>query len=294
MTYYNGITHKDVKLKNFGKALIYFKTYLKNTKLKNFIALVTCNRIELYSQDKVKLRNFTFKQGKQAIKHLFKVAAGLDSMLLGENEVSVQVKKAFHDSKDHCSGNLAYIFERAIKTSKKIRAETKINYGRTSIPSIAVETITKKYNPKKVLIVGSGMCAGKIAKALSRKKIKEIILSNRNFKRAKDLAKKVNGKAARLDDLNKLIKKVDVTFSTTSCPIPVIYKKDIPTDKHIILVDLAIPYDIDKEIDKMSNTDITRLEHFKRIINKNLKEKKKELQKAMKIINAEVDKIGTI
>jgi|ETNmetMinimDraft_2_1059921.scaffolds.fasta_scaffold20495_2 glutamyl-tRNA reductase len=293
MLYYNGISYKDVKLRNFGKSLMYFKKYLKGKKLKNYVALVTCNRVELYTDIPLKISGFKQKKDRKSILHLFKVAAGIDSLIVGENEIAVQVKQAYERAKKerHCYGGLALVFDRAIKTAKKIRSKTKINHGKTSLASISVETVIKKYKPKNVLVIGSGMLAAKIAKALSRKNVDEIILSNRHFKRAKDLAKKIKGKADKLDNLKKLLETANVVFSATSCPLPVVYNKDVPAGKRIIFVDLAVPNDVDNKVDKMREIETIRLDHFKKIINKNKKEKKKEIRKAEKIINSEVDRV---
>ena len=296
MIYYNGITYKDKKLKNFSLLLEYFKEYLRKNRhnFKNYVALVTCNRIEIYNEKQIKIEGFKQKKGKKALQHLFRVTSGIDSMIVGENEISVQVKQAYERAKKerHCFGNLDVAFNKALKTAKKIRSKTRINYGKVSLASISVETIVEKYAPKRVLVIGSGMLAAKIAKALSRKKIEEIILSNRHFKRASDLAKKIGCKADRLDNLKKLLKKTNIVFSATSCPLPVIYKKDIPehpVHKKTVFVDLAVPNDVDSEIDKMEGVEVIRLEHFKRIINKNKMEKINEIKKAECMINDEVD-----
>ena len=297
MIYYSGISYKDRKLKHFGRALMLLNAYIKKAKPHSYIQLVTCNRIEIYSESKIRIKTFRVMEGKGALRHLFKVTAGIDSMLIGEHEICVQVKNALENSKKHCSSSLASLFQCALKTAKKIRSQTKINRGRTSIPSIAVEMIMKKYKPKKAIIVGSGICAGKIAKALSRKGVDEIILSNRHFKRAMDLAKKVDGKAAKLSEIKDLIKETDVVFSATSCPVPVIYSEDIPKvieKKQLVLVDLACPYDIEKKIDKMKNVKVIRLEHLQKIAEKNIQEKRKEADKATKIIEVEVSRIEFI
>jgi len=285
MIYYNGITYRDVKLGNFAKYLGYFNKYLKGKK--DCIPLITCNRIEVYSIKPLRLKGFRRMEGRKAIKHLFRVCAGLDSMIIGENEIALQVKEACEKNKNK---EINRLFERALKTAKKIRSHTKINHGRVSIASIAVETALSRYKPNKVLIIGSGMLARKIAKALSRKKIEEIILSNRHFKRAKRLARQFNGKAERLDNLKKILNSVNVVFSTTSCPKPVIYKEDIPNSK-IILFDLAVPSDVDKMVGRLRNVEIIRLESFKKILNENKIKKRKEVKKAMEIIEDELKRL---
>ena len=196
MIYYNGVSYKDVKIKHFARLLKAFNEFLKLGKVKNYVSLVTCNRIELYSEENVKIKGFKQKKGKLVLEHLFKVVAGIDSMIIGENEISVQVKDAFEKAKKekHCSSELSEVFERALKTGKRVRSKTKINHGKVSVASISVDEIVKRLRPKKVLVIGSGMLASKIAITLSNKKVKEIILSNRHYKRAKDLAKKILSK----------------------------------------------------------------------------------------------------
>ena len=288
-----GVSFKDIGIKSLGRAINDINDYTLSLNNINFVSLVTCNRAEIYSDKPVRLNGCKIRQGKEALGYLFKVASGIDSMIIGENEVALQVKNAFETAlkEDHCNGELALAFNRALKLAKKARSETRINYGKISLPSIAVELVIKKYNPKKVIVIGSGMLGGKIAKALSRKNIDEIIVSNRHFKRAKKLAEKVNGKAAKLDDIKKLLKKADAVFSATACPLPVLYKKDIPKNKKLVIVDLAVPYDVDKSIDRMENVKVIRFEYFKKIINENKKMKKEEIKKVEKMIDDELKRL---
>ena len=287
-----GVSFKDIRIKSLGRAINDINDYTLSLNNINFVSLVTCNRAEIYSDKPVRLNGYKIRQGKEALGYLFKVASGIDSMIIGENEVALQVKNAFETAvkEDHRNGELALAFNRALKLAKKARSETRINYGKISLPSIAVELVIKRYNPKNVIVIGSGMLGGKIAKALSRKNIDEIIVTIRHFKRAKELAEKVNGKAARLDDIKKLLKNADAVFSATACPLPVLYKKDIPKNKKLVIVDLAVPYDVDKAIDKMKNVEVIRFGFFKKIIGENKKMKKEEIKKVEKMIDDELER----
>ena len=282
MIYYNGITYRDMKANDYSRLLKYFE---RHKKPKGSVSLVTCNRIELYSDNPFTIKGFNHKKGKSAILHLFKVAAGIDSMILGENEISVQVKQALLNSR--CSKELLFIFERALKTAKKIRAKTKINYGRVSIHSMAVEYVVERFKPKKVMVIGTGMLGGKIAKALSRKKLDEIIVSSYRKHRAKKLAAKIGCEFIDFREFGNAVKGVDAIFSATACPVQVIHKEQIPGNK-LVIVDLAVPYDVDRRIDKMENVVVIRLSYFKDMINENKRKKKKEVKKAMEIIYNEL------
>ncbi len=290
MIHQTGISFKETGIKSLGRAINDTNNYISSLKNTNFVSLVTCNRAEIYSDKPVRLNGCKIRKDKEALRHLFEVASGIDSMIVGENEIALQVKNALETAirENHCNRELAFAFNRALKLAKKARSETKINYGKISLPSIAVEFVIKRYNPKKVLVVGSGMLAGKIAKALSRKNIREIIVSNRHYKRAKQLAKKVNGKAAKLDDIKKLLENADAVFSATACPLPVLYKKDIPKNKKLVIADLAVPYDVDKSIDKMKNVEVIRFGFFKKIIGENKRIKKEEIKKVEKMIDDEL------
>jgi len=288
MIYYNGVSYKNIKLKNFGRLLGYFKKYIGKTKLKSYVPLITCNRIELYTDEEVKLNGFVQKKGKAVIKQLYKVTSGIDSMIIGENEISQQVKQAVESSKKHISKKLSLIFERALKTAKKIRSKTKINYGKTSIASIAIEHIIEKYDPKDVAVIGSGMLGGKIAKALSRKKLNEVIVSSYRKGRAEKLANNLGCKFVDFNNFDKIMNKVDVILSATACPISVIHRKHIPKNKKLVIVDLAVPYDVEKSIDKMKNVKVIRFEYFKKIINDNKKKKTKEVKKVRGIIDDDI------
>ncbi len=293
MIYQTGVSFKELGVKNLGRAISNINSYVSDLENKNFIALITCNRAEIYSDNPIKFNGYKIRRGREALKHLFKVASGIDSMIVGENEIALQVKNAFETAikENHSNRELTLAFERALKLAKKARSETKINYGKISLPSIAVDFIIKKYNPKKILVLGSGMLGGKIAKALSRKNVDEIIVSNRHYKRAKELAEKVSGKAAKLDNIKKLLNKADIVFSTTACPIPILHKKDIPKNKKLVIVDLAVPNDVDESVDKMKNVEVIRFEYFKKIINENKKRKKQEIKKIEKMIDNELKKL---
>ena len=290
MIYQTGTSFKEIVADSLARAINDIAREIPNIKNQNFVSVITCNRAEIYSDRPIRLNLCRIRKNKEALRHLFKVACGIDSMIIGENEIALQVKNALEAAikESRCNKELKFAFDRALKLAKKARSETKINHGKTSLPSIAVAFVIKEHNPKKVLIIGSGMLAGKIAKAFYRKKIDEIIVSNRHYKRAKDLAKKVDGKAAKLDAIRNLLKKTHIVFCATACPTYVLYQKDIIPSKKLVIVDLAMPPDVEESIDNMNNITVIRLDYFKKIINENKKKKKAEIKKVERIIDDEL------
>lgn len=294
MLYNLNATYKDFGISNLGRKSREIKEYIKKSNLKDYVALFTCNRAELYSTEFLRLNGLPSLEGRNAIGHLFRVSCSLDSMVIGENEILAQIKNAYNIAllEGHCSDELSSIFGAAIRIGRTARAKTKISHGKTSIASIAVDHVLEDLGikEKNALIIGSGMLAGKLAVALKNKKIDEIILSNRNIERAREIAKKVGGQAHDLNKLPELLKTVNLVFSATSAPHAIITSGKIPRDKKITLVDLAVPSDVSEEVSSMKNVKILKLEFFEKIIKRNLEEKKMEIAKVENIIGKEIER----
>ncbi len=294
MLYNLKTTYRDTGIGRLGSKFNEFEDYIQHSDLNDYVPLFTCNRAELYSTQYMNLDGLPVEGGRGALEHLLRVSCGLDSMVLGENEILSQVKNAHRSAieKEHCSEHLSTFFDSAIRLGRRARAKTRISHGKTSIASMAVDHVfsTAEFRPDKVLILGSGMISGKLATALKNKGAENILLSNRHLERAQILADKVGGKAFGLDRLPELLSVVDIVFSATSAPHPVITPDKIPLDREILLVDLAVPPDASKEVDKLKNVKVVRLDFFEAIAKENLLAKKEEIKKVELMIQNELER----
>src|SRR3954463_13309777 len=209
------------------------------------VILSTCNRVELYaatSMDPAKafaalqeflvhcheyrdpLTDELYKLSEpRSVEHLFKVACGLDSMVLGETEILGQLKKAYELALQHkhTGGRLNKAFQNAFNVAKKIRTETNIQRGSVSVGSVAVELAEKIFNnlsERTVMVIGAGDTSEKTAKSLLSRGAKSIIVANRSFDKAQALALELGGRAVNFDTWLNEFEHVDIVISSTSAP----------------------------------------------------------------------------
>ncbi|MEW5760926.1 MAG: glutamyl-tRNA reductase, partial [Candidatus Thermoplasmatota archaeon] len=240
----------------------------------NAVVLKTCNRFEVYFSNKEymnKLKEYygndmKFFSGKDCIRHLIEVCCGLDSMVVGENQILGQVKNAY-TSANKASPNkkLSILFQRAIHIGKKVRAETKISSGNVSLATVAVEFAERIFGSlkgKNVLILGAGKMAKLLAKNIVNKKINPIIFANRTYEDAKYLAKQLNGKAIKFSELGKYLPKADLVLCATSAPHPIITRDNIEKflRKKIVIIDISNPRNVDESVCLLKNVKLYTLD----------------------------------
>lgn len=258
------------------------------------VVVSTCNRTEFYlaadcasdviAQLESKLAGkvhgheepFYRHEKKEAARHLCKVVSGLDSMLLGETEIFGQVKQAYKAA--HEAGTtgpvLNKLFQKVFSVGKKVRTQTSIQEGSTSIGNVAVELAEKIFGHLKdseVMVLGAGEMSRLTAQALVSRGAKSIIVANRTHDRAIELAEEMNGKAVRFDDWLGVLKDVDVVISSTGAPHTIIHREEIESVRRarkyrpLFLIDIAVPRDIDHsvgEIEEVYLYDIDALEQM--------------------------------
>lgn len=258
------------------------------------VVVSTCNRTEFYlaaenaSAVMARLEKglaekvhgheepFYRHEKREAARHLCKVVSGLDSMLLGETEIFGQVKQAYHAA--HAAGTtgpvLNKLFQKAFSVGKKVRTQTSIQEGSTSIGNVAVELAEKIFGHLKdseVMVLGAGEMSRLTAQALVSRGAKSIIVANRTHDRAIELAAEMNGRAVRFDDWLGVLKDVDVVISSTGAPHTIIHKAEIESVRRarkfrpLFLIDIAVPRDIDHsvgEIEEVYLYDIDALEQL--------------------------------
>ena len=277
------------------------------------LILKTCNRIELYivSESKkdllieiAKKLNFSsditdFYDKEDTISHLMRLSCGLESMIIGEDQILGQIKYFYLLAKKlkTIGPILSLVFHKIIQVGKRARTETKINKGSVSIGSAAVD-LAEKYlidlKGKIILIIGVGEIGILVAKALSDRELDGIYISNRTFEKAKKIADELGGKAIKFESLNNYLRIADVVISATSAPHYILFKKDIENimkyrkNKKLFIVDIANPRDIEDSVSTIENVTLCNIDNLKVLSLKTLETRKEEAKKVQKIISEEI------
>lgn len=309
------ISHKKASIEELQK--VWFENYgdllknvLSDSRINECAVLMTCNRVELYvvgKNTKEFLKNFIEKLNvkneivdiylnDECLEHLLRVSAGLESMIVGEDQILGQLKDFYSLCKKHGAIReiLDIVFSKAIQVGRKVRNLTNINKGSVSIGSAAVELAESKLGSlkkKRVLLIGAGEMGSLVAKAIVNKDVDAILIANRTFSKAKELAKQLGGIAVKFDRLEEFMTKCDVVISATSAPHYIITRDLIERvvkkrKDPILLIDIALPRDIeDANIEKAI---IHTIDDLKEISDKNLRKRYNEAKKAEKIIKEEL------
>ena len=238
-------------------------------------------------------------QGNEAVRHVFRVASSLDSMVLGEPQILGQIKTAYQTAtQSRTSGVLLNrLLHRTFFVAKRVRSETGIGDHAVSISYAAIELGRKIFDSlkdKKVLLIGAGEMAELAVEHLIRHKAGDIYVANRTFERGVNLAKKFNGQAIRFEEIVETLEHVDIIISSTGSVDFVIRKKQIKTVMKkrryspLFFIDIAVPRDIDPEINRLDNAYVYDIDDLKGVIEENLEDRRKEAAKAERIIDEAV------
>jgi glutamyl-tRNA reductase len=287
--------------------------------------LSTCNRVEIIvvSRDPYKtsglLRPFLFGksavsdqefekysylyQGEEAITHLFRVGASLDSMIVGEPQILGQLKQAYKASADNnCTGAILNRFlHKSFSVAKRIRTETNIGGNAVSISYAAVELAKKIFGDlqgKTVMLVGAGEMAELAAEHLLTQGISQVVVVNRTFENAVKLAQRFNGKAAGLDDLIPQLENVDILISSTGAPDLVLKHEDVKPvmnrrmNRPLFLIDIAVPRDLDEKLNKLDNVYLYDIDDLTHVVDINKAERDLEAGRGERIVVEETMKFA--
>jgi glutamyl-tRNA reductase len=281
------------------------------------VILSTCNRVEIYAATPLEpakafaeLKQFlktahAFENPlgeeiytlaePQSLQHLFKVASGLDSMVLGETEILGQLKTAYELARQHkhTGAKLNKAFQRAFNVAKHIRTHTNIQRGSVSVSSVAVELAEKIFSSlaeREVLVIGAGEMSEKTARALLSRGAKSIIVASRSHERAQVLAKEFGGRAVQFDDWAAEFEKIDIAISSTSAPHHILDRAKLEplmkARKHrpLLLIDIAVPRDIAPEVNFLENVYLYNIDDLQSIADDYLKLRKEEIVRCEEII----------
>lgn len=234
------------------------------------------------------------------VEHYFKVLAGLDSLIIGEQQITGQVKESY-DLTHSLNGTDAIInklFNFAMQAKKKVQSDTFLSEGTVSVSFAGVELARKIFSnlaDKKILLIGAGKTAELAAYHFQENGVKNIHVVNRTFENAVELAEKLNGTAHRLEEIATVLLDTDIVISATSSEEYVVTADLIKpiskqrNHKPIFIIDIAIPRDIDPAIDKFDGVFLYNLDDLHEIVKANLEKRKKEIPKSLKIIHEFID-----
>ena len=282
-----------------------FSTLKEQIDVKEYIEINTCNRYEyfLYAEDYNELdldcenKYVIIQYSDEAVLHLFRMTSGLESMIIGEDQILGQVKEAKLKSEreGHCGKKLDAVFTKAIHVGQVVRNKTKINQGSISIGSAAVDLAEENLGDlqdKNVLVIGAGKMGTLVAKALAEKNLKAIFVANRTYYKAIKLAEELEGEAILFDNLEEKLINADLVISSTGAPHAIINKArllkvfDEKIPKKMVFIDIANPRDIEEDV-KEIGIDLFNIDDLRGIAEKNKKLREKEVIEAEKIIKSE-------
>jgi glutamyl-tRNA reductase len=270
-----------------------------------YIEISTCNRKEYYlhsefiPEDEELLshdnQSIVIDYGQSAVMHLLRMTSGLESMIVGEDQILGQVKDAKHkaEKEHHCGKVLNTIFTKAIHVGQVVRNKTNINKGSVSIGSAAIDLAEKhigSLDDKSVLVIGAGKMGRLVAKALAEKDLNAIFVANRTYYVAVELAKDLGGEAILFHDLEEYLATADLVISATSAPHAIITKErllGIEMDyDNIMMVDIANPRDISDDVGELGVKSFN-IDDLREIADENTRLRIKEFSEAENIINDE-------
>jgi len=287
------------------------------------VLISTCNRVELYTAAEDDEANPSHQQvveflaefhglelgevfgdlfertGEDAVRHLFTVAASLDSMVLGEAQILSQVKQAYElATKQNSVGPLTnQIFQSALKVAKRIATETSINEKRVSIPSVAVadfaKNIFERFDDKKILLIGAGEMGEETLTYLKAEGARDVTIVNRSSEKAADLAERFAGRAAPWTELLRLLIDADLVVTTTGATEPIITLdeyRSIETARYqrdLFVLDLAMPRDFDPAIGDCLGVYLYSIDDLEEACRRNRADRDRELPQALAIVEQE-------
>ena len=324
-----GLSHKTAPIEireklSFTKkqASYVHKELTKTEAIKEIMLLSTCNRVELLAVvEAVKSGMTTLKEfltdfhhispeildnvsychiQKDAVRHVFRVASSLDSMVVGEPQILGQLKEAYAlANQDEAVGTLLpHLIERSFHVAKKIRTETGIAKNPVSISFAAVELAKKIFGSlegKTVLLVGAGEMSELAAKHLLASGVKNIYVSNRTYSRAEEMAKIFDGQVMSFSTLKENLQLMDIIITSTGAPHFVFHKEDIQKtlykrkNRPLFFIDIAVPRNVDPAVNKCNDVYVYDIDDLEMLVSANILERQKEARYAEDLIEKHVE-----
>jgi len=323
-----GINHKTAPVEireklsfsgeELGRSL---REVLEHSEFTENMILSTCNRVEIYAttQDAergvVGLKNFLAKWhgvalsefekslyihlGRAAVSHIFRVASSLDSMVVGEPQILGQIKEAHNIAAYHNASGIILnkLLHRAFHVAKRMRTETKIGSSAVSISYAAVELAKKIFGTlegKAIMLLGAGEMAELAARHLVASGAKRVVVVSRTYQRAVNLARTFNGEAIEFDGFHERLEGVDIVISSTGAPNYILRPGDVievikaRKNKPVFFIDIAVPRDIDPEVNEIENVYLYDIDDLQEVVDANKDRRAREAMRAEEIVEEEV------
>ncbi|HEV2096441.1 MAG TPA: glutamyl-tRNA reductase [Chthoniobacterales bacterium] len=279
------------------------------------LVLATCNRVEVYaaaaqaiatdeiarslggneSSSPAEADEFYRYEGVECARHLFRVAAGLDSMVVGETEILGQTKKAYAQAREAGTAgpSLHRLFQRAFRVAKQVRSRTDITRGAVSVGSVAVELAVKIFGDlanRKALVLGAGETSERTARALAAHGVTDLRVSNRSFERGQDLANRVGGRAVPFAEWKEQFRDIDILISSTSAGEPLLTAAMLSpisserADRPLFIIDIAVPRDIAPEVNELEGVYLYDIDSLQTIAAQSLAQRRHQIAAGEEII----------
>lgn len=324
------ITHKQVLMAEIEKLGALDPAQLIRSALalpgaRECVALRTCNRVELYvaTQEPLATRKaledlvngmvpfdadqnlVQYLSGRDSVRHILRVASGLESMIVGEDQIQNQVKEAFEvaERTGAVGPMMSIVFRKAISVGKKVRSETRLNKGCVSVGTAAVELAEEKMGnlaDRNILVVGAGEMATLIAKHLVGKGPRAVFVSNRTYSRAVELAWVLNGKAVRFDSLVEFLSQADVVLVATSATHMVLTADHLrkamafrERTAKIMIIDVSFPRNVEAEVAQLDGVELYDIDGLRGKAEENMIKRRAEMRSAENIIALELEALSS-
>lgn len=297
------------------------ETLQSHPTIEEVVLISTCNRVEvlmttenrhraveavkifLSKSKNVPYENFKeslyFYHGDEAVRHIFRVAASLDSMMVGEPQILGQIKEAYREAIEKKASGviLNRLLHRTFSVAKRVRSETGIGGHAVSISYAAIELGKKIFGSlegKKVLLIGAGEMAELAVEHLLRNRVGNIFVANRTFERGVELAGRFKGTAVRFEEIPASLEAVDIIISSTGSADFIVRTEHVKgvmrtrRNRPLFFIDIAVPRDIDPDINKLNNTYVYDIDDLKGVIDDNIEDRNREAIKGERIVDEAV------
>jgi glutamyl-tRNA reductase len=333
-----GISHKTapVELRERlalpeGRAASVVRELISTDQVHEAVALSTCNRTELYLVvgDDVEAETTALGllaresdirptelvshlyslRGLEAARHLFRVTAGLDAMIVGEAEIQGQVKRAYELAlvENTTSAFMNRLFRDALAAGKRVRTETSIGSGSVSLSSVAVQLAQETLGDlsgRRVIVIGAGETGELTARALTERGVRSVFVANRHYDRAIGLAQRFGGQAVRFDMLPAELEKADIVLSSTASPHCIVERAELAAvmkargGRPLLLIDIAVPRDIDPGVAEIEGVFLKDIDDLQRLVERRLSGREAEVRRAESLLDHDLDRfvrwLGTL
>ena len=324
-----GINHKTASLETREKVAFADKHKVEayacligKSPVSQCVILSTCNRTEIYALTahavsgrdallkmlaNVRGANYCdlenclyFYSGIEAVSHLFRVTAGLDSMVLGETQILGQVREAYEKAveQDAVGKELHGLFQQAVRCAKKVQTETRINHNSVSVSYIAVEMIKKElgsFEGLRVLVIGAGKMSRLTLKHLHELGARDIWITSRTHRRAKNLAANFNGRTIDFSRKKETLPAIDIIISSTGAPHLLLRREEMVAvmeqrnHKPVFIIDIAVPRDIDPAVRELENVFLYDMDSLQQAAESNCREREKDASAARTLVASEAE-----